>query len=127
MSKNKLTTEEQFLTLEQAKELQELGVDFSGANMFVFFDGRIISKNEAEFMTNTCNILNIALPIILPTLSVAEMLEMLLDHISVEHYFGKWYIDRAGMNIHYPYHNSQILLRDALFEMLRWLKQNKLI
>ena len=29
---NKLTLEEHFLTLEQAKELQELGIDFSNAN-----------------------------------------------------------------------------------------------
>ena len=28
---NKLTIEEQFLTLEQAKELKEIGIDFSGA------------------------------------------------------------------------------------------------
>ena len=29
---NKLTIEEQYLTLSQSKELQALGIDFSGAN-----------------------------------------------------------------------------------------------
>lgn len=33
MKANKLTIEEQFLTLDQAKELQALGIDFSGASI----------------------------------------------------------------------------------------------
>src|SRR5574344_1993890 len=63
----------------------------------------------------------------IPTISVAEIIEMLPDYISVEHYFGKWHIDGASMNVQYPHVVSEKLLRDALFEMLKWLKQNKII
>ena len=124
MSKNKLTTEEQFLTLEQAKELQELGVDIYG-NFEIDIDDNGFETIEkvGTFASDTFEYYKKSIP----TLSVAEMLEMLLDYISVEHYSGKWCIDRAGINIHYSYHNSQILLRDALFGMIKWLKQNKLI
>lgn len=146
MKTNKLTIEEQFLTIEQAKELQALGIDFSGANMFVFFDGRIISKNEAEFMTissNACNSLNVALPIIHPILSVAEMLEMLPKCIEVKDVLYELYLKKSSFyvkNIAYElgYREylkeslginefTHILLRDSLFEMIKWLKQNKLI
>ena len=137
---NKLIIEDQFLTIDQAKELQALGIDFSGANMFVFFDGRIISKNEAEFMTIACNSSNVALPIILPILSVAEMIEMLPKYLN----FGttttilafRPYPLGGGWIITYSEgQNSLIrqkikvdgLLRDALFEMIKWIKQNKLI
>ena len=33
---NKLTLKDQFLSLEQAKELQELGIDFSNSSMGFF-------------------------------------------------------------------------------------------
>ena len=143
MKANKLTIEEQFLTLDQAKELQALGIDFSGANMFVFFDGRIISKNEAEFMTIACNSSNVALPIILPILSVAEMLEMLPKCIEVKDVLYELYLKKSSFyvnNIAYElgYREylkeslsinefTHILLRDSLFKMIKWLKQNKLI
>jgi hypothetical protein len=62
----------------------------------------------------------------IPTLSVAEMLEMLPDYIRIEHYIGKWNVGDCHNSI-YPHNIDKVLLRDALFEMLKWLKTNKLI
>ena len=125
MSKNKLTIEEQYLTLEQAKELKALGIDFSKYT-FTFTDRGV--KDSAYVLTvNPEYVQYGSTAEYIPTLSVAEMIEMLPDYISVEHYFGKWHIDGASMNVQYPHVVSEKLLRDALFEMLKWLKQNKII
>ena len=115
---NKLTIEEQFLTSEQAKELQKLGVDFSGANFCLHLSKDLFIGRSTNFFpySNTFK----------DTLSVAEMIEMLPEYTSIEHYTGKWHIS-DNHNSLYPHFERNVLLRDALFEMLKWLKQNKLI
>ena len=132
MSKNKLTTEEQFLTLEQAKELQKLGIDFSGA---IYCFGKRIKDSRGNKILRQKSFLcpsgNHGVRSVLleqyefiPTLSVAEMIEMLPDNTEIESVNGYLiYNERLKINggIYKP------LLRDALFEMLKWLKQNKLI
>ena len=127
---NKLTISEQFLTLEQAKELQALGIDFSNSSMGFFkgelkFDYFPVGNKSTEHI---------------PTLSVAEMMEMLPKYLN----FGttttilafRPYPLGGGWIITYSEgQNSLIrqkikvdgLLRDALFEMIKLLKQNKFI
>jgi hypothetical protein len=120
---NKLTLEEQFLTLEQAKELQDLGVDFSNAN-FAFIN--VINPYNSTFKHEITKYYVELRNDLIPTLSVAEMLEMLPDYIRIEHYIGKWNVGDCHNSI-YPHNIDKVLLRDALFEMLKWLKTNKLI
>ena len=119
---NKLTLDEQFLTLEQTKELQELGVDFSNANFAfnkVTNDLILLGNGIAENWGYGSKDRMYA-----RTLSVVEMLEMLPDNTEIESVNGYLiYNERLKINggIYKP------LLRDALFEMLKWLKQNKMI
>lgn len=121
METKKLTINEQFLTLDQAKELQELGVDIYG-NFEIDIDDNGFETIEkvGTFASDTFEYYKKSIP----TLSVAEMLEMLPDNTEIESVNGYLiYNERLKINggIYKP------LLRDALFEMLKWLKQNKLI
>ena len=132
MKTNKLTIEEQFLTLEQAKELKKIGIDFSGA---IYCFGKRIKDirgnkilRQKSFLCSSGNygVRSVLLEQyeFIPTLSVAEMLEMLPDNTEIESVNGYLiYNERLKINggIYKP------LLRDALFEMLKWLKQNKMI
>ena len=151
MKTNKLTIEEQFLTLEQAKELKEIGIDFSGA---IYCFGKRIKDSRGNKILRQKSFLcpsgNHGVRSVLleqyefnPTLSVAEMLEMLPKCIEVkdvlyELYFKKssFYINEIAYELGYREYLKEslginkfthILLRDSLFEMIKWLKQNKLI
>ena len=132
MKTKKLTINEQFLTLDQAKKLKKLGIDFSGA---IYCFGKRIKDGRGNKMLRQKSFLcpsgNHGVRSLLleqyefiPTLSVAEMIEMLPDNTEIESVNGYLiYNERLKINggIYKP------LLRDALFEMLKWLKQNKLI
>ena len=120
---NKLTLKDQFLSLEQAKELQELGVDIYG-NFEIDIDDNGFETIEkvGTFASDTFEYYKKSIP----TLSVAEMIEMLPEYTSIEHYTGKWHIS-DNHNSLYPHFERNVLLRNSLFEMLKWLKQNKLI
>ena len=130
---NKLTLKDQFLSLEQAKELQELGIDFSNSSMGFFkgelkFDYFPVGNKSTEHI---------------PTLSVAEMLEMLPKCIEVKDVLYELYLKKSSFYIgdmayelgYKEYLNESLsineythaLLRNSLFEMLKWLKQNKLM
>ena len=129
---NKLTIEEQYLTLSQSKELQKLGIDFSDA---IYCFGKRIKDSRGNKILRQKSFLcpsgNHGVRSVLleqyefiPTLSVAEMIEMLPDNTEIESVNGYLiYNERLKINggIYKP------LLRDALFEMLKWLKQNKMI
>ena len=134
MKTNKLTIEDQFLTLEQAKELKKIGIDFSGA---IYCFGKRIKDirgnkilRQKSFLCPSGNhgVRSVLLEQyeFIPTLSVAEMMEMLPEYTSIEHYTGNWHIS-DNHNSLYPHFERNVLLRDVLFEMLKWLKQNKLI
>ena len=134
MKANKLTISEQFLTLEQAKELKKLGIDFSGA---IYCFGKRLKDGRGNKMLRQKSFLcpsgNHGVRSVLleqyefiPTLSVAEMIEMLPNYVRFERYLGEWHIS-DNHNSLYPHFERNVLLRDALFEMLKWLKQNKLI
>ena len=137
---NKLTLKDQFLSLEQAKELQELGVDIYG-NFEIDIDDNGFETIEkvGTFASDTFEYYKKSIP----TLSVAEMIEMLpmdieakskkygnqtvylsIDRHSVMYFVSGQEFER-GLYIYKSFEKP--LLRDALFEAIRWLKQNKLI
>ena len=92
MKTNKLTIEDQFLTLEQAKELKKIGIDFSGA---IYCFGKRIKDirgnkilRQKSFLCPSGNhgVRSVLLEQyeFIPTLSVAEMIEMLPEYTSIE-------------------------------------------
>ena len=112
----KLKLEDTCLTIEQAKELKELGVDFSNATM-AFIDFYDENKHEYELVRN----MSIGAYDIIPTLTNTEMLEMLPTETcfcktdkGVE-VWSRW-LEYDGSE------QCEPLLRDALFEMIKWLK-----
>ena len=143
METNKLTLEDNFLSLEQAKELQELGIDFEGANAWFYRKikdekGNSIHYSEWRFgFSKRMMILGVEKFEYVPTLSVAEMLEMLPEIIKVKDVLYELYLKKSSFYIvgYREYLNESLsinefiytLIRDALFEMLKWLKQNKMI
>ena len=127
MEQNKLNLEDCCLTIEQTKELQELGVNMSDTSMIIIQDKQVVPRNilEIEEFFDFCRYDT-------PTLTNTEMLEMLPQYV----YFNKklriykdenrWLVsyEKDGwMNLYY----TAELLRDALFEMIKYLKTNKLI
>ena len=146
---NKLTVEEQFLTSEQAKELQELGIDFSGSNTWFCKYSKDPKGNKV--LKSTWKLVHSKSQLVveferfeyIPTLSVAEMLGMLPKCVEVKGDLYELYLKKGSFHIDYKayelgyggYLNELLcinkyihtLLRDSLFEMLKWLKQNKLI
>jgi len=143
METNKLTLEDNFLSLEQAKELQELGIDFEGANAWFYRKikdekGNSIHYSEWRFgFSKRMMIIGVEKFEFIPTLSVAEMLETLPEIIKVKDVLYELYLKKSSFYIvgYREYLNESLsinefiytLIRDALFEMLKWLKQNKLI
>jgi hypothetical protein len=140
MKTDKLKLEDCCLTIEQAKELEELGVDFSNAN-FAFIN--VINPYNSTFKHEITKYYVELRNDLIPTLSVAEMMEMLpmdieakskkygnqtvylsIDRHSVMYFVSGQEFER-GLYIYKSFEKP--LLRDALFEAIRWLKQNKLI
>ena len=140
MTTNKLALKDQFLSLEQANELQELGVDIYG-NLEIDIDDNGFETIEkvGTFASDTFEYYKKSIP----TLSVAEMIEMLpadieaaskkyrkqtvylsIDRHSIMYFVSGQEFER-GLYIYKSFEKP--LLRDALFEAIRWLKQNKLI
>ena len=132
---------DEFLTLDQAKELQELGIDFSGSNFGIYNFYESLNDDEVTEIRPIDKIINDKL--VTPTLSVAEMIEMLPKCIEVKDVLCELYLKKSSFYVgdmtyelgYRGYLNESLsikeftypLLRDALFEMLKWLKQNKMI
>ena len=127
--------EDMCLTLKQARELEELGIDFSNSIYeFVetydeYEDCNEVIICEREYVTIEREIL--------PTLTNTEMLEMLpkvLDYGGIRDEQPLWLT--SGKQWSLLFHDPVIeldhesisdSLRDALFDMIKWLKTNKLI
>lgn len=120
----KLKLEDTCLTIEQAKELKELGVDFSNATM-AFIDFYDENKHEYELVRN----MSIGAYDIIPTLTNNEILEKLPDYIDVgilTYYikifksFGKWVVayNHEGHSLK---EFREDILRDSLYKMLVYL------
>ena len=184
MKKDKLILEKQFLTLEQAKELQGLGIDFNAANAWFCkctrnWQGNEVSQPEWKLVHSMRAVVQgFEMFEYIPTFSVAEMLEMLPNKIKyaskskfifapnynyelpydkrppleycleINKDDGKWEIcyilygpdgaeeiiphsteveEYGGYSGEDKTGKSAVLLRNSLFEMLKWLKQNKSI
>ena len=143
MKTNKLTIEDQFLTIDQAKELQDLGINFNNVNNYIAFDRTIVNKENVDFVVSKCEMMGVAAPRFIAALSVAEMLEMLPKCIEVKDVLCELYLKKSSFYVgdmtyelgYRGYLNESLsikgftypLLRDALFEMLKWLEQNKMI
>ena len=120
MKHNKLSLEDCCLRMEQATELINIGIDLSNS-IFVIC-------NETEEILCKGDILGSIGDNYTPTLTNTEMLEMLPNHVSYcrdEH--GCYNIEYKKLCYAPDLSTSTTLFRDALYEMLRWLKQNKLM
>lgn len=132
---NKLKLEDTCLTVEQAKELQSLGVEMKDTIM-VYCDFND-QKHEYELMIN-CDGVGLGACEVIPTLTNSEMMNMLpakynqheeYYHLTIRpNYVGEYMIfyKRWEDDINGP-HYCKGLLRDSLFEMIKYLKTNKLI
>ena len=126
MEQNKLKLEDYCLTIEQAKELQELGVNMSDTSMIIIQDKQVVPRNilEIEEFFDFCRYDT-------PTLTNTEMLEMLPRYINFNKklriYKSKdgiknmWIVsyEKDGQGV---YVKTAELLRDALFEMIKFIK-----
>lgn len=133
---NKIKLEDTCLTVEQAKELQELGVDMSDSIMVYcdYYD----QVHDYELLMNNNLSTSYAYEVV-NTLTNTEILEMLPpkfvyhdkdaylgvrtddDSGEYEFYYKRWINDCEGP----MFHNK--LIRDSLFEMIKYLKINHII
>lgn len=119
------------LTIEQSKELEGLGVDFSNASL------AFIDYNDDCHEYELVPFIKIGAYDIIPTLSNTEMISMMppsSDDVE-NNIITSWIIrTEKGYKVTYQEFNTKIkfsceerLLRDGLFKTIKWLKQNKLI
>ena len=127
MEQNKLNLEDCCLTIEQTKELQELGVNMSDTSMIIIQDKQVVPRNilEIEEFFDFCRYDT-------STLTNTEMMEMLPRYINFNKklriYKSKdgiknmWIVsyEKDGQGV---YVKTAELLRDALFEMIKFLKK----
>ena len=136
MEQNKLKLKDYCLTIEQAKELQALGVNMSDSMMvhFTLIDGTKIICERYELSGDKDYI---------DTLTNTEMIEMLpMDieakskkygnqtvYLSIDRHSVMYCVSgiefERGLYVYISFEKP--LLRDALFEMMKWLKINKLM
>ena len=134
MEQNKLKFEDYCLTIEQAKELQALGINMDNCLMEFcslkdLGDYHLLPKHKYEN--------NFIRWKYIPTLTNTEMLEMLPKEIDgykltfVYDYFrngdDKYYIGYLKTYSAPLKELESTLLRNSLFGMIKWLKTNKLI
>ena len=136
MEQNKLNLEDCCLTIEQTKELQALGINMDNCLMEFcslkdLGDYHLLPKHKYEN--------NFIRWKYIPTLTNTEMLEMLPINITLKGDILSFMIGRDVSNNYYnvvyqciyadscciSFNNK--LLRDSLFEMIRYLKTNKLM
>ena len=125
--------EDMCLTLEQARELKELGVDFSNSMLCFYEIGGVMHIGYKGIIDYDKTLGHTKQP----TLTITEMLEMLpkvLDYGGICNEQPLWLI--SGKQWSLLFHDPVIeldhesisdSLRDALFDMIKWLKTNKLI
>ena len=139
--------EEEFLTIEQARELKELGVSFNSANFGIYNFYESLAEDEV----NEIRKLDFALrsKLVTETLSIAEMIDILPIKIDIDikeiypdnedNYMLKVSLSVNSNSVSYRIYSRAFPhccvfvykvfcnnnLRDSLFEMLKFLKQNK--
>ena len=124
------------LTIEQTKELQALGIDFSRALMYYAAynnNMKLWERDMKLYESDGEPIREVKDGIFIPTFTNTEMLEMLPRYINFNKklriYKSKdgiknmWIVsyEKDGQGV---YVKTAELLRDALFEMIKFLKKN---
>lgn len=140
---NKLKLEDACLTVEQAKELQKLGVDFSEPihHFYRYIEEKGSRKSVGpwliinEKVCQTCGMGSKSE--FVPTLTNSEMMEMLPYYINIDSEIYTLSVDKMNECYFVSYDNDNgidtyvshdsSLLRDALFKMIKYLKTNKLM
>ena len=137
MEQNKLKLEDCCLTMYQAKELQELGVDMSKSCLLLDCYGFPVIRDRIERTLKQAKKMGFKVSEYIPTLTNTEMLEMLPKEIDgykltfVYDYFrngdDKYYIGYLKTYSAPLKELESTLLRNSLFGMIKWLKINKLM
>lgn len=123
--------EEQVLSIEQMKHLQELGVDTSDASM-CWVAGEDASTDEGEW--NLCIPNNFLLPYNIPTYTIGDLIEKLPKSIDLG--FGEYDLELStkGEYVEVQYENDyddytpffcpNLSLIESLYSTLCWLAEN---
>lgn len=138
--------ENEFLTIEQAKELKELGINFDSAKYcYRKIDNysnpvyKYLEDNAEEFSTFVDSVTHTTEQDIeiIPTFSISELFNILpkcIDYNGISNNPITIFLDKNTYDIEFwdsildRYHcASHKLLRDSLFDMIKWLKIKNLI
>ena len=122
--------EEQVLSIEQMKHLQELGVDTSDASM-CWVAGEDTSTDEGEWYLTIPN--NFLLPYNIPTYTIGDLLEklpksdnsgdLLIECRNSELGYGVWdWGELYGINAQQNFKDKP--LKNALYDLLCWVAEN---
>lgn len=123
--------EEQVLSREQMKHLQELGVDTSDASM-CWVAGEDASIDEGEWNLIIPN--NFLLPYNIPTYTIGDLIEKLPESIDLG--FGEYDLELSikGEYVEVQYENdyddytpffcANLSLIESLYRILCWLAEN---
>ena len=118
--------EEQVLSIEQMKHLQELGVDTSDASM-CWVAGEDTSTDEEEW--NLCIPNNFLMPYNIPTYTIGDLIEKLPKHFYIKEAqismvaingsgaFQVWY-DKVPKSC-----KSDGTIKNALYKLLCWIAE----
>ncbi len=122
--------EEQVLSIEQMKHLQELGVDTSDASM-CWVAGEDTSTDEEEWNLIIPN--NFLMPYNIPTYTIGDLLEklpksdnsgdLLIEYRNSELGYGVWdWGELYGINAQQNFKDKP--LKNALYDLLCWVAEN---
>ena len=122
--------EEQVLSREQMKHLQELGVDTSDASM-CWVAGEDTSTDEGEWYLTIPN--NFLLPYNIPTYTIGDLIEklpknidgscLLIEFCTSDLGYGDWDCGELyGINAQQKFNNKS--LKEALYDLLCWVVEN---
>ena len=116
--------EEQVLSIEQMKHLQELGVDTSDASM-CWVAGEDTSTDEEEWNLIIPN--NFLMPYNIPTYTIGDLIEKLPKNIDKKT-FTMSYLSAPSvgysLSMHVMIPSQQNGLVDALYSLLCWVAEN---
>ena len=116
--------EEQVLSIEQMKHLQELGVDTSDASM-CWVAGEDTSTDEEEWNLIIPN--NFLMPYNIPTYTIGDLIEKLPKNIDKKT-FTMSYLSSPSVGYSLSKHvmipSQQNGLVDALYSILCWVAEN---
>ena len=116
--------EEQVLSREQMKHLQELGVDTSDASM-CWVAGKDTSTDEGEWYLTIPN--NFLLPYNIPTYTIGDLIEKLPEDLRFRCQGSNYSFNKNWDSLSFSYqriiqHSNNLL--EGLFKLLCWVAEN---